>query len=168
MTPIIRFSQPSDIVQLTEIYNYYILNTAITFDLKLFTVERRREEWFEHYSSTGRYQLFVAEVEDQVVGYASSSCFRAKAAYETSIETSVYIHPKTIKKGIGSLLYSALFESLKTEDVHRAYAGITLPNPASIALHQKFGFQSVGVHREVGRKFHRYWDVEWFEKCLPC
>ncbi len=166
MTMIIRFSQPADILQLTEIYNYYILNTAITFDLKVFTVERRREEWFQHYSDTGRYQLFVAEVEGQVVGYATSSSFRSKAAYETSVETSVYVHPKAIKKGIGSLLYEALFQGLKTEDVHRAYAGITLPNAASLALHQKFGFKSVGVYQEVGRKFERYWDVEWFEKCL--
>ncbi|MEB3281136.1 MAG: GNAT family N-acetyltransferase [Lyngbya sp.] len=167
MTPIIRFSQPSDIFQLTEIYNHYVLNTAITFDVKLFTVERRLEEWFQHYSNQGRYRLFVAEVEGQVVGYATSSCFRAKAAYETSVETSVYIHPKATKKGIGSLLYSALFKALKTEDVHRAYAGVTLPNPASIALHKKFGFKSVGIYREVGRKFYRYWDVEWFEKSLP-
>ena len=166
MTPIIRFSQPSDIFPLTEIYNHYILNTAITFDIKLFTVERRTEEWFEHYSNYGRYRLLVAEVEKQVVGYASSSRFHAKAAYETSVETSVYVHPKATGKGVGSWLYSALFNALKTEDVHRAYAGITLPNPASIALHQKFGFKSVGVYREVGRKFDRYWDVEWFEKDL--
>ncbi|MFZ1029650.1 MAG: N-acetyltransferase family protein [Limnoraphis robusta] len=166
MTIVIRFSQPSDIFQLTEIYNHYILNTAITFDLKLFTVERRSEEWFEHYSDIGRYRLFVAEVEGLVVGYATSSLFRPKAAYETSVETSVYVHPKAIRKGIGTLLYRRLFQALKTEDVHRAYAGITLPNPASIALHKKFGFKSVGVFREVGRKFDRYWDVEWFEKCL--
>lgn len=166
MTPIIRLSQPSDICQLTEIYNHYILNTAITFDIKLFTVERRAEEWFQHYSPRGRYRLFVAELDRKVVGYATSSCFRPKAAYETSVETSVYVHPKATRKGIGTLLYSTLFKALKKEDIHRAYAGITLPNPASIALHKKFGFKSVGVYREVGRKFYRYWDVEWFEKSL--
>ncbi|WP_413161590.1 N-acetyltransferase family protein [Capilliphycus salinus ALCB114379] len=166
MNPIIRISKPSDIFQLTEIYNHYVLNTAITFDVKLFTVERRTEEWFRHYSHQGRYRLFVAELDGQVLGYATSSCFRPKAAYETSVETSVYVHPKATRKGIGTRLYSVLFKALKKEDVHRAYAGITLPNPASIALHKKFGFQSVGVYREVGRKFYRYWDVEWFEKSL--
>ncbi|MEL7034873.1 MAG: N-acetyltransferase family protein [Cyanobacteria bacterium J06592_8] len=166
MTAIIRFPQPSDLVQLTEIYNHYILNTTITFDIEPFTVERRRKDWFEHYENTGRYRLFVAEVEDQVVGYTSSSRFRAKAAYETSVETSIYLHPQFIGNGIGSLLYERLFRALATEDVHRAYAGTTLPNSASIALHQKFGFQSVGVYKEVGRKFNQYWDVEWFEKSI--
>ncbi|MGC1528293.1 MAG: GNAT family N-acetyltransferase, partial [Phormidesmis sp.] len=66
--------------------------------------------------------------------------------------------------GIGSLLYDALLQVLKTEDVHRAYAGITLPNEASIAIHQKFGFEQVALFQEVGRKFERYWDVAWFQK----
>jgi phosphinothricin acetyltransferase len=65
---------------------------------------------------------------------------------------------------MGTELYSALFAALTEEDLHRAYAGITLPNPTSMALHRKFGFRSIGVYREVGRKFGKYWDVEWFEK----
>ncbi|MEO0457232.1 MAG: N-acetyltransferase family protein [Cyanobacteria bacterium P01_A01_bin.114] len=163
---LIRPSLPSDIVPLTELYNDYILNTTITFDITPYAVEQRRVNWFAHYGQTGRHRLFVAELEGKLLGYATSSQFRAKAAYDTSVETSIYLHPDAQGQGLGTRLYDTLFAALKSEDVHRAYAGITLPNPKSIALHQKFGFQSVGYYREVGRKFDRYWDVEWYEKAL--
>ena len=166
MTTIIRQPQASDIIQLTEIYNYYICNTPITFDLEPYTVEKRTQEWFKHYSNTGRYRLLVAQENDVIVGYATSSQFLAKAAYETSVETSIYLQPSATGKGLGCQLYTALFEALSSEDIHRAYAGITLPNPVSIGFHQKFGFSRVGIYREVGRKFNQYWDVEWLEKCL--
>jgi phosphinothricin acetyltransferase len=67
---------------------------------------------------------------------------------------------------VGTALYAALFAALAEEDLHRAYAGVTLPNIASVALHRKIGFRSIGAFREVGRKFGTYWDVEWFEKPL--
>ena len=79
---------------------------------------------------------------------------------------SIYLAPDALGRGIGSRLYEELFTAIAGEDVHRAYAGITLPNPGSVALHEKFGFQSIGVYHEVGRKFGRYWDVEWFEREL--
>ena len=101
-----------------------------------------------------------------MIGYVTSSLFKVKAAYQTSVETSIYLTQETKSRGIGTKLYSALFDALVNEDVHRAYAGITLPNDASIAVHKKFRFQSVGVYHEVGRKFDQYWDVEWFEKTL--
>ncbi len=164
MNSIVRDFHPADISALTELYNQYILETTITFDLQPYTVEQRQAAWMSHYSATGRYRLLVAESDGQVMGYATSSKFRTKAAYDTSVETSVYLCPEAQGKGIGSQLYSALFETLAAEDVHRAYAGITLPNEPSIAIHRKFGFEEVGLFREVGRKFGRYWDVAWFER----
>ena len=166
MATIIRLPQPTDLEPLTHIYNHYILNTSITFDVELYTIEQRRESWWCHYERQGRHRLLVAEQDQTVVGYATSSQFRTKSAYDTSVETSIYLSPDTQGQGIGTQLYQALFESLADEDVHRAYAGITLPNPVSIGLHKKFGFYSVGRYQEVGRKFDRYWDVEWFEKTL--
>lgn len=166
MTTIIRLPQATDLAPLTELYNYYILNTTITFDIAPYTIDQRRDSWWCHYEHQGRHRLLVAEQDQIVVGYATSSQFRTKAAYDTSVETSIYLSPQAQGKGLGSQLYQALFHSLANEDVHRAYAGITLPNPASIALHQKFGFCSVGRYQEVGRKFEQYWDVEWFEKNL--
>jgi len=166
MKTIIRDVCAADVSALTDLYNQYILNTTITFDLTTYTVEQRTESWFNHYASSGRYRLLVAEQNGQIVGYASSSQLRKKAAYDTSVETSIYLSPEMHSQGVGSKLYGALFEVLATEDVHRAYAGITLPNEPSMAIHQKFGFEQVGLFREVGRKFGRYWDVAWLEKSL--
>ncbi|MEM8610820.1 MAG: N-acetyltransferase family protein [Cyanobacteria bacterium P01_H01_bin.105] len=162
----IRLPKITDLEPLTDLYNHYILNTTITFDIAPYTLEQRRKHWWCHYSPQGRHRLLIAEQDQLVVGYATSSQFRGKAAYDTSVETSIYLSPNAQGQSIGTQLYETLFHSLSKEDVHRAYAGITLPNSASIALHQKFGFYSVGRYREVGRKFDRYWDVEWFEKSL--
>ena len=164
-TVTIRPATEADLARLTEIYNYYIINTPITFDLEPFSVEERRE-WFREHGSSGPHRLLVADVDGTVVGYVTSSLFKVKAAYQTSVETSIYLTQETKSRGIGTKLYSVLFDALVDEDVHRAYAGITLPNEASIAVHKKFGFQSVGIYHEVGWKFEKYWDVEWFEKVL--
>lgn len=166
MNTVIRDACTKDVAALTELYNQYILKTTITFDLTPYTVEQRKESWFDYYSSSGRYRLLVAEQEGAVLGYASSSQFRKKAAYDTSVETSIYLRDEAKNQGLGSELYRKLFEELRAEDVHRAYAGITLPNDASIAIHEKFGFEKVGLFRDVGRKFGRYWDVAWMEKAL--
>jgi phosphinothricin acetyltransferase len=92
--------------------------------------------------------------------------FRPKAAYETTVETTIYCAQEAIGKRIGSRLYSELFESLMNEDVHRIVGGYTLPNSASAALHERCGFKPVGIYTEVGRKFGRYWDVQWTERPL--
>lgn len=163
----IRDFRSADIEALTALYNQYISETTITFDLHPYTVRERQEKWMSHYATSGRHRLLVAESDGQILGYASSSQLRVKAAYDTSVETSIYLCADAQGRGLGSQLYSALFEVLREEDVHRAYAGITLPNDPSIAIHQKFGFKQVGLFQEVGRKFGKYWDVAWFEKDLP-
>jgi phosphinothricin acetyltransferase len=163
----IRPGRRADVPAILAIYNHYVRTTAITFDVEEVTLEARLA-WFEHYAATGRHRLFVAEAEDgQPIGYATSSPFRPKAAYATSVETSVYVHPDAVGRGIGRALYDALFAALAGEDVHRAYGGVALPNAASVALHHRLSFREVGVYREVGRKFDRWWDVAWFEKELP-
>src|SRR5207253_5040867 len=108
----------------------------------------------------------VAEKNGLVVGYAGTTRFRPKPAYDTTVETTVYCSSETIGKGVGSRLYAALFEAIAGEDIHRIVAGYTLPNPASAALHARFGFKPVGIFSEVGRKFGRYWDVAWNERPL--
>lgn len=162
----IRNFRTEDISALVPLYNRYIKETTITFDLQPYTIEQRREHWLSHYHASGRYRLLVAEYESRVIGYASSSKFRTKAAYDTSVETSIYVDMSFHARGVGTQLYTALFEVLSAEDVHRAYAGITMPNDISVALHKKFGFKQVGLFKEVGRKFGQYWDVAWFEKAL--
>src|SRR4029077_14416200 len=123
-----------------------------------------RREWFTHYANTGRHRVLVATDGDEVVAYASSSRYRPEPGDGTSVETNLFLAPDAVGKGAGAKLYAELFQSLEGEDVHRAYAGVALPNPASIALHERFGFKRVAVYTEQGRKFGRYWDVAWYEK----
>jgi phosphinothricin acetyltransferase len=99
-----------------------------------------------------------------VVGFARSGRYRPRPSYDTTVETSVYVDPASLGRGIGGALYRALFEALEDEDVHRAIAGIALPNDASVALHERFGFRRVAHFSEQGRKFGRYWDVDWYER----
>jgi phosphinothricin acetyltransferase len=162
---ITRLATRDDLPRLTEIYNYYVIHTPITFDLEPYTVEKR-VSWFDQFAPEGRHRLVVAEEDGVVLGYAGTMRFRAKPAYDTTVETTIYCDPQNTRKGLGTLLYSALFRAITNEDVHQIVAGFTLPNPASHALHESFGFKRVGIFHEVGRKFGRYWDVAWNERPL--
>jgi phosphinothricin acetyltransferase len=161
----IRAATNLDLPRLTEIYNHYVINTPVTFDIEPYLPENRTA-WFSQFNPTGRHRLVVAEENHIVVGYAGTTKFRPKAAYDTTVETTIYCAQGAEGKGIGSRLYAALFEAIAQEDIQRIVAGYTLPNPASAALHQRFGFQRVGIFTEVGRKFGRYWDVAWSERPL--
>lgn len=154
----IRHAEERDLPALLEIYNHYVVNTPITFDIEPRTLEQRRQ-WLDGFDVTGRYQCFVALKEGAVVGWASSMRFRERAAYDTTIETSVYVAPGLHRQGIGRRLYAALFDALKTQDIQRAYGGVTQPNAASNALHEAMGFRRAGLLDQVGRKFGRFWDV---------
>lgn len=152
-----------DLERLIEIYNYYVINTPITFDVEPYTVEKRAD-WFVQFAPAGRYRLLVAESEVGVVGYAGTMRWRPKAAYDTTVETTIYCAHDAVGKGVGRRLYEALFEALRGEDVHRYVAGYTMPNAATAALHERLGFHQVGIFSEVGRKFGKYWDVCWMER----
>lgn len=130
----IRAASRNDLPRITEIYNHYVLNTAATFDVEPYTVESRTP-WFEQFALTGRYRLLVGEENGAVAGYVGCMRFRPKAAYETTVETTIYCSPEAIGKGIGRGLYAALFEAIASEDIRRIVAGYTLPNPASATLH---------------------------------
>uniref|UniRef100_A0AAU2V8H9 GNAT family N-acetyltransferase n=1 Tax=Streptomyces sp. NBC_00003 TaxID=2903608 RepID=A0AAU2V8H9_9ACTN len=170
----VRAGAEADLGALTDIYNHFIRETAITFDTVAFTTEQRRP-WLHSHPEDGPHRLLVARddrfvgrdgIPGGILGYATSSPFRPKPAYATSVEVSVYCAPEATGRGVGTLLYRSLFEALAGEDVHRAYAGVALPNEASLRLHERFGFTHIGTYREVGRKFGRYWDVAWYEKEL--
>ncbi|HKN01030.1 MAG TPA: GNAT family N-acetyltransferase [Candidatus Binataceae bacterium] len=161
----VRPATRDDLAQITAIYNHYILTTPITFDIDPVTPEQR-VPWFREHTEGPRYQLLVAEEDGHVCGYAGTGRFRNKAAYDTTAETTIYCAPDTIGRGIGRLMYQALFDALRGADLKRLVAGITVPNDASVALHRRFGFRDVGVFSENGRKFDRYWDVLWMERPL--
>lgn len=159
----IRRARSSDLEQIVEIYNHYVINTAITFDIDPYTVESRRV-WFEQFAEAGPHQLLVAEAKGEIFGYAGTMPFRPKAAYAQSVETTVYLRHDAGGQGLGSKLYESLFSALKGAPVHRLLAGMTVPNQASDALHAKHGFEPCGLFREVGFKFDRYWDVQWYDR----
>jgi len=162
----IRPAADGDLEQLIAIYNHYVTNTHITFDTEAFSVAER-QKWFQQFSTIGPYRLLVGVMGDKVVGYASSTVFKAKSAYRSSVETSVYLNSTSVGQGFGPALYGALLDALVAEpSTHRAYGGVALPNEPSVELHQRMGFKQVASFHEVGFKFDKYWDVSWFEKNL--
>jgi phosphinothricin acetyltransferase len=162
---LIRAAVLNDLPRLTAIYNHYVIHTPITFDVKPWTVEQR-VSWFEQFSTTGRHRLLVAERDGNLCGYAGTTRFRPKAAYDTTVETTIYCATEAVGTGIGNQLYEALFSTLEGENIHRIVAAYVPPNPASAALHERFGFKTVGVFTENGYKLGRYWDVCWMERPL--
>jgi phosphinothricin acetyltransferase len=160
----IRHADISDLPQLVEIFNFYIANGHATFGTELYSVDARRP-WFETYGH-GRYRLVVAASDNDVLGYATSSRYRPGTAFDFTVETSIYLHPDRRQAGIGSQLYAVLFEALKSQPVHLALAGIACPNPASVALHKKFGFEEVGTFKEYARKNDAWISSTWFQKRL--
>jgi phosphinothricin acetyltransferase len=160
---VIRPGGERDLPALVVIYNHYVETTHITFDTEPFTVETRRP-WLERFAETGCHRLLVAERAGRAVGYASSLPFRDKPAYDRSVETTIYLEAGAVGAGLGKRLYGELIDALRDDPLaHRAYAGVTLPNTRSIALHERMGFEPVGIFREAGYKFDAFWDVSWLE-----
>ena len=113
-----------------------------------------------------RYPYLVAEEGEQVCGYAYASEHRSRSAYRTSVDVAVYVAPEFHRRGVGRALLSDLLRAASEHGYHAAFAGITLPNPASIGLHEAMGFKPVGIYREVGRKFDAWHDVGWWQRLL--
>jgi phosphinothricin acetyltransferase len=163
MTVEIGSGSVDDLEAISEIYGHYVRTSAISFDVEVPSAAWRRE-WFSRFDTRGRHRLLVARSRGSAVGYAASAPYRRRAAYAPSVETSVYVAPSHTGQGLGSALYGALLAQLEHEDVHRAYAGIGMPNPASVRLHERCGYRRAGYYTEQGRKFGRYWDVAWYER----
>jgi len=161
----IRNCGPGDYDAVVRIYNDYIEHSSATFDLTPYSMGER-VPWFAQFADEGPYQLLVAELDGEVVGYCYSSTFNPRPAYDISVETTVYVTADAAGQGVGSALYDELFRRIADCGLHGAYAGVTLPNDASVALHEKFGFRRIGVETEVGYKFDQYWDVARYERRL--
>ncbi len=156
----IRTVTPSDAPAIAEIYNYYVLNTIITFEMEVLTPEEIARR-IEKYLKFGPYLVY--EENREVVGYAYLSTFRERKAYENTVESTIYLKNGLSGKGIGFQLYSELFSQAASK-YHTFVAGISLPNEASVRLHEKCGFTKVGHFAEVGRKFDRWIDVGFWQK----
>jgi phosphinothricin acetyltransferase len=154
----IRRVEQDDLPALLDIYNYYVRETPVTFDIEPRSLAQR-QGWLDGFAASGRYQCFVAVRDGQAIGWASSHRYNERAAYDTTVASSIYLASDATGQGLGRKLYTVLFDALKAQDIHRLFGGITLPNEASVRLHHAFGFQLVGTYPQVGRKFGRYWDV---------
>ena len=159
---VVRLGMKDDLPELVHIYNHYVANSQATFDTEPVTVETRAS-WFAGFSDVGPHRLLVACEGDRVVGCASSGPYRERPAFVRTVEVSIYLHPEVRSRGIGTALYGPLIDNLRSENVHVALAGIALPNDASVALHQKFGFREVGVFEEYAIKGATYISSVWMQ-----
>ncbi|NQJ70729.1 N-acetyltransferase [Streptococcus suis] len=159
----IRSVKIEDAADLVAIYAPYVEGTAITFETEVPTVADfagRIEKTLE------KFPYLVAEEDGRVVGYAYASTYYARAAYDWTVELSVYVSKEARGKGIGSLLYDALEEDLMARGFKNFLACIALPNPASLALHEKRGYEEVAHFKKVGYKFGVWHDIVWLQKSL--
>jgi phosphinothricin acetyltransferase len=160
----IRRAADSDLEDIARIYNHYVLNAIATFE----------EEPISAGEMTGRRDAIesaglpwlVAEQGGQVVGYAYAGRWSGRCSYRFSVESTVYVDPAAVGQGVGTALYKVLLDALRDKSVHVVIGGIALPNAASVALHERLGFQKVAHFREVGFKFDRWIDVGYWQTAL--
>lgn len=162
--PLIRPAQPGDAEAIARIYNHYILHTTITFEEESVSAAQMAARIGE--LQAGGMPWLVAEQDAQLLGYAYAGKWKARSAYRYAAESTVYLDPDTLARGLGSRLYEALFAELKQRGLHVVIGGIALPNERSVALHEKFGMTKVAHFEQVGYKFERRIDVAYWQKLL--
>ena len=159
----IRSALVTDACTICSIYNHYVLSTCITFEEEAVTdgdMGSRIQE------TTESLPWLVLEEKSRVVGYAYASRWKSRCAYRYSVESSVYLHPDAVGRGLGRKLYERLLSDLSQAGLHSVIGGIALPNLASQKLHEKVGFKKVAHFEQVGRKFDRWIDVGYWELIL--
>lgn len=159
----IRAGNIDDATQICEIYNHYVLNTAITFEEHAVSTGDMEKRVLE---TTGALPWLVWEEDDTILGYCYASKWKGRCAYQYSVESTIYVRPAQAGKGIGLRLYRGLLDRLKQDGFHTVLGGIALPNAASVALHERLGFEKVAQLKEVGRKFGRWIDVGYWQLLL--
>ena len=163
MSPVIRVATPADAQRIAEIYAPAVLEKSISFEVVAPTAD-------EMLSRMNRilpnFPWLVCEYDGEVIGYAYASTHHERAAYRWSVDVGVYVGGEAHRRGVGTALYTALFEILCLQGYCTVYAGITLPNPASEGMHGRAGFSPVGVYHNAGYKFGAWHDVGWFERAL--
>jgi len=153
----------NDAAALCDIYNYYVDNTIVTFEEEKVS----EEEMVKRIQKvTQQLSWFVYEKEGDIVGYSYATEWKARSAYRYSTETTVYLKNGYEGNGVGTALYRHLIEDLIKKDIHSFVGGISLPNDASVALHEKMGFQKIAHFREVGQKFNKWIDVGYWQLVL--
>ena len=160
----IRPASASDAQAIAQIYNHYIQNSVITFEEQVVSAQDMATRIQDVAASA--LPWLVADQEGRVAGYAYATKWKARSAYRFSVEITVYLEPGRQGQGLGSQLYAALLARLRELGVHSVIGGIALPNPGSVALHEKFGLTKVAHFSEVGYKFERWVDVGYWQTTL--
>lgn len=159
----IRTGKLADVSSITDIFNYYIEHSNARFEESPLSLDNRLK-WFSQFKPDSRHQIYVASDNGKLIGFACSQPYRAMAAFDETVEVTVYLAPFIQGKGVGSKLYEKLFSAIQAHGVHRVLSGVALPNEASIALHKRFGFREVGVFNEYAKKNGEYISSMWLEK----
>lgn len=159
----IRAALPQDAARCAEIYAPFVTDSWVSFEL---TPPDGAEMAARIASHGATHGWLVAEIDGRVAGYAYGSPHRTREAYASSCDVAVYVDPALARTGIGRALYAQLLPALKQRGYHAAFAGIALPNPGSIALHEAKGFAPLGIYREVGWKLGGWRDVGWWQRLL--
>jgi L-amino acid N-acyltransferase YncA len=160
----IRSVTTNDATAIAHIYNHYITHTVVSFEEQLVSVTDI-EQRILNIQAHGLPWL-IAEESNQVVGYAYANVWKSRSAYRFTVEVSVYLQQGLAQKGLGTQLYEALFLILKDKGIHVAIACIALPNPASVALHEKFNMKKVAHFEQVGFKFNQWLDIGYWQVLL--
>lgn len=157
----IRAAIESDAQAIADIYNYYIKNTVVTFE----EVPVTQNDIIERIGKITGSNLpwLIAEDAGAVIGYAYAGKWNVRSAYRHTVESTVYLSNSSVSKGWGTRLYTVLFDLLREKSIHIVIGGITLPNPASVALHEKFGMKKAAHFSEVGYKFGQWLDVGYWQ-----
>ena len=163
MAAVIRMATGADGAQAAAIYAPSVESAAVSFELEAPTADEMRARIV---STLEGHPWLVCERDGEMLGYAYACAHRTRVAYQWCTETSVYISPRARRAGVGGALYTALLEILPLQNFYAAYAGITLPNAASIGLHESMGFELIGVYRNAGFKLGRWHDVGWWQYAL--
>ncbi|MDO5134584.1 MAG: GNAT family N-acetyltransferase [Eubacteriales bacterium] len=159
----IRQVEREDIPALVEIYRYYVENTDITFEY----VPPSQEEFTRRVQEiTARYPYLVAEEEGEILGYAYGAAFKGRAAYDWSVETTVYVNWEKRGRGVGTRLYRELERELREQNIQNANACITYPNQGSMSFHEKEGYRLAAHFEKCGYKLGRWLDMIWMEKLI--
>lgn len=159
----IRPCTAADVASICDIYNHYVANTVVTFEESPVDAAEMSGRIAQ---VTASLPWLVFESAAGIAGYAYAAAWKARAAYRHAVESSIYLAPHAIGRGLGSALYSELIADLRRRGMHCVIGGAALPNPASVALHDKLGFAKVAEFRQVGFKFGRWIDVGYWELLL--
>ncbi len=160
----IRPVEKRDAARIAEIYNHYVTDTLVTFEEVVLTT-KEVESRMEAIEANG-YPWIVFESEGLIIGYAYAGTWRTRAAFRHTVEIAVYLAHDEIGKGVGSTLYGALLDELRRRKIRAVIGMVSLPNPASVKLHERLGFQKVGEFPAVGYKFDTWIDVGAWQMLL--